>query len=187
MFVSGRASYVNVFKPRPPPPGQSGAQSMASRSSSRKPTRPKSKPSGKPSRKSPRGVGARRASSSKAIQRSSVTETSKRKQGFAGHYFFNATAARKPGWWTRSAAHRRPGRVLRLLRQASVTFYAYDATGSRSERRTNNIRVIEGERLDGRVAAGSEAWPEVEGEDEGGEGGGGALLPQMTQAICCSR
>lgn len=181
MFVTGRASYVNVFKPRPPPPGQTGDPKYGL--SILIPKADKAQVKAVRSAIEEIAKGAWGPSAPKLIEGGKIKsifrdgDLEEGKQGYAGHYFFNATASRKPGVVDKN---RQPVEdpeefYSGCYVQASVTFYAYDAAGSKGvSAGLNNIRVIKkGERLDGRVAAEAEQWPEVEGEDDdGGEGGG---------------
>ena len=177
LFVSGRVSYVNVFKPRPPPKGQHGdpkyslavlvpktdkaqikeieATILEVAKDAFGPTADKLIKGGKVN----------------SIWRDGDLETDK--QGYAGHMFFNVSANRKPGLVD---VNRQPIEDPETFysgcyAQVSVTFYSYKEPKSGVSAGLNNIRKIkDGERLDGRKEASAEEWPTVEGED-GGEGG----------------
>jgi len=174
MFVSGRVSYVNVFKPRNPPKGQTGdpKYSLAV-------LIPKSDKAQVNAIKSTILELAKDAfgpTAGKLIEGGKVKsifrdgDLEETRQGYGGHYFFNASAARKPGLVDKN---RQPiddpeQFYSGAFAQVSVTFYAYDAAGSKGvSAGLNNIRKIkDGDRLDGRKDAASEEWPEAEGDDE---------------------
>ena len=185
LFVTGRVSYVNVFRPRPKGPNEpkdspdkyglailvpknDKAQIKAIEAAFLEVAKENFGPTADKLMK-----GGKIAT----VWRDGDLEEGK--QGYEGHMFFNASASRKPGVVdvNRQAIDDPEAFYSGCYAQVSVTIYSYTTPKSGVTAGLNNIRKIkDGERLDGRVAAEAEEWPTVEGEDEDGGDDGSDLV-----------
>ena len=92
----------------------------------------------------------------------------KEKEGYAGHYYINASNERKPGLVdiNRAPIEDPEQAYSGCLIQANVNLFSYTYLGkSGIGAGLNSVRVIKkGTPLDGRTDPTQEAWPTVEGE-----------------------